>query len=186
MGKIFLKKIMSNQSDKIARSTNEIDSCWNNFGPVYMKNYTMMTHNACMTFLNLLDIYNADDILEIGCGDGIFSIDVATRKRDKSSFSCCDLANVMVSSTITKFNHVEKNYNNIINAFNDLKSTNQSFTSKIEEKTYNGGAYEFKNLNSKVFKADAENLPSDIIKDNSYDVIFSSLVLQIVNCPEKM
>jgi precorrin-6B methylase 2 len=59
---------------------NQNEAIWDSFSDVYERTCGYTSYSASLTFLALLDLHNRQNILEISCGGGSLTCEVATKK----------------------------------------------------------------------------------------------------------
>ena len=179
-----MQNSLSTEPTKKKPTIEEIKQKWESsvIGYSFIPSYT--TRNLALNFINLMKIPDVENILEMGCGNGDFAVEIITSKNPSATYQTFDLADAFLSETITKLTHLESNYKeNYQQALNDIK-TNR--IEKITHRKYEGDVVKFENLNTKIGIGNAEELNTEIYPDNFYDVVLSNHVLHLVTNTESM
>jgi len=158
-----------------------IEEFWQRIGKNYSKNSANYIVFKGLLMASFLDLQNAQNVVEVGCGDGRISVELALRKRVDAQLTLVDLAGIMCNLTATK---VRKLAQLIEQPFGML-----NFEEKLEE--LEASEIDFiepviiPELNVSIHKGSNENLES-IVNSNSTDIYIASLSLHIVTNPERM
>lgn len=174
-------RMISAEPGKNIPPTPKIQAKWDGVSELYDEVLSGGTLNLSNNFTQLMKIPYCKNILEMGCGNGDYSCDIITQKGPDSKYTAFDLAPKFVNMANAKLSYLDKNHENYLQALNDVKARRSP---NIVEMTEN--VVHFKNLNTTLAIADAENLDSKLAPDNSFDAVFGNCVLQIVSDPEAM
>ena len=71
---------MSNQPDCPGATHDQSEAKWDAFSDFYERTFGYTSYIAHLTLLGLLDLHNRQNILEISCGSGLLTCEVATKK----------------------------------------------------------------------------------------------------------
>lgn len=160
---------ISAEPTKLFPNTEKVQETWNNCADGFSKIPAYTTLNIAMNFISLLNIPEAKNILEMGCGNGDFAVEIVTHKNPSANYQAFDLAPNFVNDTATKLSHLDLNYKgNYLQALNDIKSKKLDLT---KPKQFEDKVILFENLKTSLSLGDAENLPAGLFPDNSYDVV---------------
>jgi tRNA G46 methylase TrmB len=71
---------MSSQPSRISSTLEQSEAKWDAFSDVYDLTAGYTSYCSHLTFFGLLDLHNRQNILEISCGGGSLTCEVATKK----------------------------------------------------------------------------------------------------------
>jgi hypothetical protein len=76
---------MFSQPSCISSPLKQSEAKWDAFSDVYDLTAGYTSYRSHLTFFGLLDLHNRQNILEISCGGGLLTCEVATKKH-KSAY----------------------------------------------------------------------------------------------------
>ena len=154
--------------------TASIINHWQNFGKCYSQFFEYNTQPMLYALVVNLKIYKADRICELSCGGGKSLSVVCSLKKPDCEYIATDISENLLALSSKRMEFIESEF------LGNLQYFDEACFDEKEKKIWKS---EF--LKSKVFLTlmNNENLE---FKDESFDVCFSNLSLQIVENPEKM
>ena len=151
----------------------DISSRWNGFSKIYSKHYAPGFLFKGQGMMKQVGVEKARNIVEVACGDGRLSTEIALKKPITSKFTAIDISAAMCNTTYLKLqkleNLVQKPFG-IVNFEQKLENI-ESEADVVFESTK-----EIKGLNSYVSIGNNEDL-QNILEDSSVDAYIASLSL---------
>ena len=177
----------TNQEATPTPSTSEqLEAQWKHIGLKYSKLFSRGFIGKGVTMANVVNVREADTILEVACGDGSISAELCLMKKEGAKLICSDLSGLMCQIAYLKLSELLelKSQPGGLFQLQDKLSKKAIGTCKQEEDFEKGQKKEIPGLNAEVIQANAEDL--SVIQSSSVDVYFASLCLSLVEDPQKM
>eukprot|EP01017_Pseudomicrothorax_dubius_P025374 TRINITY_DN2739_c0_g1_i1.p1 TRINITY_DN2739_c0_g1~~TRINITY_DN2739_c0_g1_i1.p1 ORF type:complete len:282 (+),score=40.31 TRINITY_DN2739_c0_g1_i1:744-1589(+) len=80
-------------------STAEIKAQWDAFANLYEKTADVNLFPVALTLINMINVEEARDIVEVGCGTGKLSQEILRRRRPDARLTSTDISSEMISKT---------------------------------------------------------------------------------------
>lgn len=158
-----------------APKTENIKKYWNDFGSIYSQIMEYSTQPSLYSLIVNLKINEANRIFELSCGGGKSLSLVCSLKKQDCEYFVSDLSENLISLASKRMEIIENDYNGNLQFWDKSFFEESAKLSFITE--FPKSRVFFKHLNN-------ENLLG--VENNSFDVVFSNLSLQLVENPEKM
>lgn len=158
-----------------------IQKKWNGFSKSYSSNVARNFVFKGVMMMKLLDIQNAKNIVEVGCGEGRISAEICLRKAKDARFIAVDISQEMCKITSARLQGFAKLASE---PYGLLNFESKLEVLEIEEGEFSGNV-EIPEMNTTIYKGSNENL-KEIAPDGLTDIYLASLSLHIVTHPENM
>lgn len=170
----FATKNMAEPVPKVPTSSN-IKAFWEDFGKIYSQIFDNSSQQSVYSLLINLKISEAKSIYEMSIGSGKSLPLVCSFKSKDCHFLASDISENLLHLSSKRMELIEQDFHG------KLQFWNESSFEPSENKKY---IEHFPQSNVSFRLLDNENLIG--IPDNTFDVVFSNLSLQLVSNPEKM
>ena len=160
---------------QIVRSQAELKDYWEDFGNFYSEILEFSTQPLLYSLISGLKLYEADKILEESCGGGKSLPLVLSLKKRECEYWVSDFSENLLSLAAKRMEFIERDFAGNMQFWD--KSCFEEGKKKISQEEFPKSKTFFRLLNN-------ENLLG--IENDSFDVVFSNLSLQLVVNPEKM
>lgn len=177
---------MEGNTELIAPTTEQLDKKWNGFSEGYSKYISPNFISLGLEMAHLVNITEAESILEVGCGDGLLSAEICLLKPEDSIFYSSDLAINMCKRTYANVSKLAELMNEPLGILNYRQKLAESKDDLDLDEIDLGeeNTAEIDLFNWKVIQADNEKLTS--YGDEMFDAYLACLSLHAVNNPDKM
>lgn len=175
-------------TNQIIPSSEHLSKTWDYYSTFYSIHFSHKFLNIGLKMAHLVNVSEAESILEVGCGDGLLSTEICLLKPEESKFYCSDLSVNMCKRAFSNMSKLAELMNEPLGVLNYrkkiLKNNEELNIEEINLAETENNSCEIKLFNWEVIQADNENLRA--FGDETIDAYIASLSLNIVTNPDEM
>ena len=159
----------------VTKSELQLKEYWDDFGNIYSELFEYSTQPMLYSLITSLKVYEANKILEESCGGGKSLSLVLSLKKKDCEYWVSDLSENLLSLTSKRMEYIEKDF------VGNLQFWDKSCFEPNVKKSWQE---DFPKSNTFLRLLNNESLVG--LENQSFDIVFSNLSLQLVENPEKM
>lgn len=159
----------------MVRTQEELKKYWEDFSNFYAEYLEFSTQPLLYSLISSLKLYESNKVLELSCGGGKSLPLVLSLKKPECEYWVSDFCENLLSLASKRMEFIERDFRGSLQFWD--KTCFQKDVEKGFQAEFPKSLTFFRLLNN-------ENLAG--IENDSFDVVFSNLSLQLVSNPEKM